>query len=394
MMICRFSPDAVRREYTPVDNYFIAEYMPHASGLQLQVYLYGLMQCRFPSMCDRPLHEALGVSEQAAADAFCYWQEQGLVRIVSDQPLTVEYREIGTHNAGEALPAKYAALVRQIHALTAPRQFGIPELKHVYDWIEVYNLEEGAVLELIAHCMELRGRRVSINYMTSVAQSWAERGIRTFEDAKRSIEAFDLKRHGASAVLRAWNRRRKPTEDEMALYEKWVRDWGFTDAAILAALPRLTVTGSPNFVYLDELLDSMRSKQLTDEKRIEADDCQGEADRAFAKLLFARAGKVEPATRTQRAQISMYLNDFSMSRELLLYAAECSRGANEPFGKMKRLLNDWHERGISTIPAAEERQKAAAAAPAAPARRGTPYAQHAVKEGELDHLILDLNEEL
>ena len=61
---------------------------------------------------------------------------------------------------------------------------------------------------------------------------------------------------------------------------------------------------------------------------------------------------------------------------------------------MKRLLNDWHERGISTIPAAEERQKAAAAAPAAPARRGTPYAQHAVKEGELDHLILDLNEEL
>ena len=61
MTICRFSPDAVRREYTPVDNYFIAEHLPHASGLQVQVYLYGLMQCRYPSMCDRPLHEALGV---------------------------------------------------------------------------------------------------------------------------------------------------------------------------------------------------------------------------------------------------------------------------------------------------------------------------------------------
>ena len=133
---------------------------------------------------------------------------------------------------------------------------------------------------------------------------------------------------------------------------------------------------------------------LTDEKRIEADDCQSEADRAFAKLLFARAGKVEPATRTQRAQISMYLNDYSMPRELLLYAAECSRGANEPFGKMKRLLNDWHEHGVSTIAAAQERQKAAAAAPATPARRGTPYAQHPVREGALDHLILDLNEEL
>lgn len=395
MVNCRFSDDAARREATPVDNLFIAEYLPHATGLQVQVYLYGLMQCRYPSMGERPLEEALGLSAEAVRDAFCYWQEQGLVRIVSDAPLAVEYRPIGDPADAGATPAKYADLVRRIGALIAPRQFGMQELKHVYDWIEVYGLEEGAVLELIGHCMERKGRRVSVNYMTSVAQTWAERGVRTFEDAKAAVAAADLRRHGASAVLRAWNKRRRPTEDEMALYDKWTREWGFTDAAILAALPRLTVTGSPNFTYLDELLDAMRRQQLTGEEQIEADDAQAAAERAFARLLFERAGKVEVATRTQRAQIALYLHDFGMPRELLLYAAECSRGANEPFGKMKRLLNDWHEAGITTVQDAQARMAQAQARPARPANRRAPdYAQRPVDEAALSRLILDLNEDL
>lgn len=394
MVNCRFSDDAARREATPVDNLFIAEYLPHASGLQVQVYLYGLMQCRYPSMGERPIDEALGLSEQAVRDAFAYWQSLGLVRIASDVPLTVEYRPLG-EAAAQALPAKYAGLVRRIGALVAPRQFGVQELRHVYDWIEVYGLEEGAVLELIGHCMERKGRRVSVNYMTRVAQTWAERGVRTFEDAQAAVAADDLRRHGASAVLRAWNRRRRPTEDELALYDKWTRQWGFSDEAILAALPRLTATGSPNFTYLDELLDSMRGRQLTEKERIEADDEQTASDRAFARVLFERAGKAEPATRTQRAQIGLYLREFGMPPELLLFAADCSRGANEPFGRMKRLLNDWHEQGVSTVAQAEARMAAQEKARPAPRRgSGTEYAQRPVDEAALNRLILDLNEDL
>lgn len=85
-----------------------------------------------------------------------------------------------------------------------------------------------------------------------------------------------------------------------------------------------------------------------------------------------------------------------MPRELLLFAAECSRGANEPFGRMKRLLNDWHDQGVTTIPQAQARLAAQAAAPTPKkvARRGTDYAQHAVSEADLSHLMLDLNEDL
>ena len=219
-MTCRFAPTVVRKGYTLVDNGFIAEYLPNASKLELEVYLYGLMQCNHPGI-DGSIADALGLTEQEVVSAFCYWQTLKLVRIQSDKPLIVEYLPLPNEGDAEYSPAKYSGLVAKLNTLTAPRQFNARELAHVYDWVEVYGLDEGAVLELVSHCMETKSRRISINYISSVAQAWAENGIKSFEDARREIERYDLSKHGAAAILRRWNKRRKPTKDEMALYEKW-----------------------------------------------------------------------------------------------------------------------------------------------------------------------------
>lgn len=246
--------------------------------------------------------------------------------------------------------------------------------------------------------MEQKGRRVSINYMSAVAESWAEEGVRTFEAARAAIENYSLRRHGATVILRQWNKKRRPTQAEMALYDKWTTEWGFTEDAILAALPRLTVSASPNFTYLDELLDSLREKRLTGAEDIATDDAKTAQERAFAKLLFERAGKVEPATQTQRAQIDLYLSEYGMPRELLLYAADLSRGANEPFGRMKLLLNDWHGKGIRTVAEAEacqsEREKQARSAGRTYRGAKKDYAMHTISDEDFERLFLDLNQDI
>ncbi len=394
-MICRFSPDAARREFTPVNNLFLAEYMPHADGVFVKIYLYGLMQCYHPSMCELSVSESLGVTDEQVLAAFTYWQSQGLVRISCERPLTVEYALTEQGEGAGVIPTKYYKLVQSLQSLTAPRQFGMRELKHVYDWIEVYGLEEATVLTLVAHCMELKGRRVSINYMSSVAQSWAEAGVTTIAAANAHIAAYELKNHGATEILQQWNRRRKPTVDEMAFYDKWTREWGFSRDAILAVLPRLTVSGTPNFVYLDEQLALLREQGKTALPEIRSDDRKGIQEKDFAKLLFSRMGKIEPATKTQRAQISMYLDEYQMPRELLLLAAEQARGGNEPFGLFKKILNDWHVKNVTTVADAEA---AAAAAPArlAPSRKNpaTAYQQHSYSEEELHKLYVNLDEDV
>lgn len=397
-MICRFDTAGVRRTFTPVDNSFFTDYLPNASEAQLKVYLYGLMQCWHPEI-DENLYDALGMTEQQAAEAFCHWQALGLLRIVSESPLTVEYRlEPATLRADSSV-SKYSELIGRINRLTAPRQFGMSELAHIYDWIEVYGLDEGAVLELISYCMEQKGRRVSINYMSSVARGWADDGVHTAEAARDTIESYRLKKSGASAVLRAWNRRRRPTTDEMALYNKWTGEWGFSDEAILAALPRLTTAGTPNFVYLDELLDRLRSENKTGKDDIDRDDERARREKNFARLLFERAGKNEPATPTQCAQITMYLTDYGMPHELLFYAADLCRGKNEPFGAMKLLLNDWHDNGIKTVTEAEAYQsereaKRKARVPRYATGANAAYGQTLLTDAELDSLLIDLDHDL
>lgn len=394
-MICRFSTEAARQSLTPVDNRFITDYLPHAAGNTVRVYLYGLMQCYHPASSETPLTDALGMSHEAVTEAFSYWQEQGLVRIRSEKPLTVEYLDIEPGDGVPVVPGKYYKLISAINTLTAPRQFDVRELKHVYDWVEVYGLDEETVLELISHCMDTKGRRVSVNYIGTVAQTWAENGIVTRADALKYIDRYDLTRHGATAILREWNKQRKPTKAEMALYDKWTGEWGFDHEAIMAVLPRLSISGTPNFIYLDEQLARLAERGHVSKESVHTEDAGAAEEQAFAKMLFDRAGKEETATRTQLAQIAMYLNDYHLPRELLLFGAEQCRGANEPFGLMKKLWNDWHENGADTLEKAEafEQNRAASRRQKTP-RKKPSYAQHDLSDEELNKLLVNLDEDL
>ena len=392
-MIVRFALETTRRNFTPVDNRFILDYLPHASELCIRVYLYGLMLCYAGAGAETTLADSLGLSDQAVAEAYLYWQQQGLVRIRGEAPLIVEYLDIEPSEAGGVVPGKYANLVSALGSLIAPRQFDFRELKHVYDWIEVYGLDEEAVLELVSHCMDQKGRRVSVNYIDAVARSWSEEGVVTRDSARAHLAKYDLRKHGASEILRQWNKLRKPTKAETELYEKWVAEWNFTPEAILAALPKLAVSGTPNFVYLDELLESLRQEGQTSKPQMELADAKTAQEQAFARLVFERAGKLEPATKTQRAQIQLFLVDYAMPRELLLFGAEQCRGANEPFGMMKKLWNEWHDAGITTIEAARAKMESHQTAPKSRQPR-QPYQQNNLTDEQLEHLLVDLDRDI
>lgn len=387
-MVCRFEQGSLRFELTPVDNRFITDYLPKAQGLYVQVYLYGLMQCYHASMRDVTIAEALGVSEEAVVAAFTYWQGEGLVRIVSDEPLTVEYASLSATDARVTGTAKYGTLVQSINRLTAPRQFGMRELKHVYDWVELYNLSEGAVLTLVSYCLEKK-KNCPVGYMTSVAEAWSLANVRTQEEAMAYVADSDVRAHGANAILKSWHLRRPPTEDEMARYNRWTKDWGFSAETIEKVLPRMSQTAAPSFEKLDGMLRELYEAGKQTSADVARDDAETGAKEDFAKAIFRRAGKAERPTRSQANQLAMYVNDFAMPAELIEYAADCANGANEPFGYLKKLLNDWHTRKIATVEAAKEAYEAAKAAPSG--RGKAPAGKPKYTNEELKQFEIDLN---
>lgn len=385
-MICRFEQGALRHELTPVDNRFITEYLPEAPGLSVKVYLFGLMQCYHPALRENSIADEFGIAEDAVIAAFSYWQNLGLVRVTATDPLTVEYATISASETRDTVQKKYGSLVNSINTLTAPRQFGMRELKHVYDWIELYDLSEGAVLALISYCMEKK-QNCPVGYMSSVAEAWSLAGVRTQEEAMNYIADADVRAHGANTILKSWHLRRPPTEDEMARYNRWINDWGFTKDAIDQVLPRLSKSAAPSFDKLDDMLRELYEQGKASAAAVLKDDAETRAKKDFAKEIFLRAGKAEQPSLSQCNQLAMYVDELHLPVALIELAADASKGANEPFGRMKKLLNDWHTAGIDTVEGARARLDAGKTTQ----KPGKPAENSSYSNEELRQYEIDLN---
>ena len=222
------------------------------------------------------------------------------------------------------------------------------------------------MLALVAYCIEIKGKRVSTNYILTVAQEWSERDVKTQEAAEKHVADYRVQKHGAAEILRRWNKRRPPTVDEMALYDRWTNELGFDVETILAAAARMTDVASPTFAILSDRLSEMKENNVTNVEAMDAAEEQQSADREFARLVYARLGKIGTPDKTTIAQLSMFREEKGVSREAILLAADECAGAERPLGMLKKLLSDWADAHIET----EEQAKQTLAKPLpAPAKK-------------------------
>lgn len=366
MLRCVFTNESAMLDITPVENIFICEYMPNAPDGYVKIYLYGLMQCRNPQLETEDIMLALDCDEATLTGAFSYWQSKGLVRIVGEGELsTVRY--LSPRLAGMTRPiasAKYSDLVNNLTALFEPRLLSTNELRHVYDWIEVFGISAEAVYELCKSCIAQKGKRVSINYLEAVAKSWADRGISTLEQAQDNIEMVGEAESGAKKLLSRWKIARRPTVDETALYEKWTRGWGFTHESIVSVCMSMTFAANPSFKALDTILDNYRQKGAITPEEIDTIMKRDDVRKEFIRMVFSRASIQSSPRASQREQISRFLDVWNMDPELVLYAADVSRGSPTPFANIVKLVTGWHDKGITKdLEAAKKNHEASTVAP-------------------------------
>ena len=139
MLKCMFSNEHAMMEMTPVENIFIAEYMPKAPDDSVKVYLYGLMLCRNPYMDAEDIQLALGLDEQAVIEAFFYWEKQGLIRVVGEDPVQIRYLTLRQHAVSSAPSPvmEYAEHVAALNSVFTARTLSSTELRHMLDWVAV-----------------------------------------------------------------------------------------------------------------------------------------------------------------------------------------------------------------------------------------------------------------
>lgn len=350
-------------DITPLENQFILEYMPTAKGDYVKVYLYGLLHCYHPQnelTVERAAHD-LGLSEQEVMQAFRYWERCRLVKRVQDQPPMFRYINVKQQFfMGEAEPADraYQDFAEMLYgAFGNDRRLHGKEITLCYEWVEDLGLAPEVVLMIVKHMISIRGKQFSFSAAQKLATTLAEANARTIDDAEvilgREKQVWD----GSRRVLRRMGKRRDPSEDEMNLYAKWYREWGYAPDAIEAACAE-TTKGDPTFAYLDGILRGMMQrtgKAAATGREVEENRVQEKERIAPLKKVLAVLG-LERKVQINEGTLAFYDEMRAMYPDeiILLAAQQVSKKKNVALEDVLNGLEKWKQRNLQTLEDVEQ----------------------------------------
>ncbi len=260
MAFCKFSTEYIANNKTEVDNLFINEYLPDAPDNCVKVYLYGLFLCNSGEIIDNALDKFskhLGLDEDEVITCFMYWQEQGLVQVLSTYPVEIRFTPLKNIGSGTKLykTDKYDVFNRQAQELfEGKREISKSEYAEYYDFMERYHMEQEALLMIIKYCIDTKKANVGYTYILTVARNWANEGILTAQQVEEKLCEFEENSSELGALLSALRIKRQPYIEEKTLYKKWTDELGFGVDVILYVANKIKTKTHPTFDKIDGIL--------------------------------------------------------------------------------------------------------------------------------------------
>lgn len=244
MTFCKFSPSYQTKNQTMVDNVFITNFLPKAPDLCVKAYLLGLCKCGLADDDENSLEyfaKTLKVCEDDVVSLFKYWEDMGLVQVLSTNPIEVRYLPISSSSVGvkKFKIDKYADFNIQAQELIGKRMIMPNEYAEFYNLIENYHIEESALLAIIKYCVENKGFSISPNYVLAVARDWERSGTKTLEQVQEKIEELGVVDDKMNLILSAMGTKRKAQLEDKELLNKWINGYGFDLNVILFVVKML-----------------------------------------------------------------------------------------------------------------------------------------------------------
>ena len=244
MGFCKFSPSFQSRNQTVVDNVFITDFLPKAPDLCVKAYLLGLHKCGQADDNNNSLEyfsKTLNVCEEDIESLFKYWEDMGLVQVLSTNPIEVRYLPINSSlgNVKKFQIDKYTDFNIQAQELLGKRMIMPNEYVEFYNLIENKHIEQSALLRIIKYCVDNKGFNISPNYCIAVARDWQNDGIVNLEQVEAKIEELGIVDDKMTLILSALGTKRKIQLEDKELLNKWLNVFGFELNVILYVVKML-----------------------------------------------------------------------------------------------------------------------------------------------------------
>ncbi len=268
MPFCSFSKDFAESAFTSVENKFITKYLPEADGDAVRVYLYGLYLCASAQEFDAEnAARLLRITPARLADIFGFWEECGLVNVLSRSPLLVEYLPVSAAvgKPKPLRPEKYAEFNRELFSILQRAEKFLKPYEHqkILEFLENNPMQPQAFLLVVEYCAKKDGNKLTLQHILHAAQKLVANHLYTYEQVEAEYADFNANTNLLGELFARLGLFRKPREDDAALLTKWQR-LGLEREVILVAadsLPRGSMQS------LDTLLCELAEKDVKEAKQ-------------------------------------------------------------------------------------------------------------------------------
>lgn len=348
-MTCSYSKEFSASGFTDVENIFIYEYLPVATGNAVKVYLYGLFLCKNKDF-DQPISEVantLKLSVDEIVDCFEYWEEFGLISILSKEPLSVQYLPVRSAYGGK--PRKYKAekytdFSKGLQLLLPERMISTSEYTEYFSIMEAYGIKPEAMLMIVKYCADKKGKDIGYRYIAKVAKDFGNRGIVTVEKVEKELSSYVLRTSEIEKILKALSLKRQPEIEDLTLLKKWTIELGFEVDNIVYAASALKKS---SMAKLDEFILQLYSIKCFSKEEISAYMQE-------KKKIYDLAIRINKALSVYMDVIDTVIDTYTakwvsygFTDETLLYvASHCFKTGNNTLQYMDELLDLLRVRGF------------------------------------------------
>ena len=347
-MTCSYSKEFSSSSYTDVENAFISEYLPLATGDAVKVYLYGLFLCQHPEFDQdlKSIAQNLKMEEDAVKDCFTFWEEFGLVMVLSKEPFAVQYQPVRgcyTSKPRKFKAEKYTEFAKGLQALIPGRMISTSEYGEYFTIMETYSIKPEAMLMIVKYCADKKGSDISYRYISKVAKDFGSRGIITVDKVEQELSSYILRSAVIEKILKALSLKRQPELEDSTLLKKWTNELEFDADNIIFAAGKMK---KGSMAKLDEfLLELYSMKSFSKEEIAKYMDDKEAIFNLAIKINKSLGIYVDVIDTVVDSYTKKWLSYGFIEETLLSIATYCFREGKNTLQDMDELIENLRNRG-------------------------------------------------
>lgn len=353
MAFCDKEKQLVSDSYTVIDNKFFLNYLPDAPEKCVAVYLLGLAlsESRGDDNSIEAIAQKLAITPDDVIAAYQYWDELGLVTISYSAPLHVTYNAIkdSTNALRKISPSKYKKFSQQLQELFAGgRQINTSEYDAYYQFLEDTAFEQEALLAVIKYCIELKGKSINYHYILTVARNEMHKGATTLAVVAEHLNCQQKYDEDLKLVFKELGSNRKFEHLDREMYDKWVREFGFTQDVIVNVAKNCKNGGMSK---LDSLLCEYYKRGAISLPEIEAYSSQKTRLYDLTKSINKAIGVYYQSVDSIIDEyVAGWLNKGFDDETLLEIAKYCFKSGVRTLNGLADVVDKLYKNGITTLP--------------------------------------------